>query len=108
MLERLEKALKETGYPFAHHAWDSAPDGDYGVFGEDNATSLWADGKMVEQFLGGTVDLFTRDNSDFPKEIIQSALDSLGVPWYLNSIQYENDTMYIHYEWVFDAVYGNN
>jgi hypothetical protein len=48
MLERLEEALKETGYPFAHHAWDSAPDGDYGVYGEDNATSLWADGKMVE------------------------------------------------------------
>ena len=32
------------------------------------------------------------------------ALDAAGIAWYLNSIQYEEDTGLIHYEWVWEVV----
>lgn len=103
MLERLEQALKNTGIPFAHFAWDKAPDGDYGVWAADSAKHLFADGKMIEQSTQGTIDLFTRSDKGEGKDEIQNALNVVGVAWYLNSVQYESDTRYIHYEWVFEV-----
>lgn len=102
-LSALKTALDATGIPFAHHAWSHAPDGTYGVYAEDDSIHEFADGKMVNQALQGTVDLFTRDDSDTPRTTVQTALASLDIPWYLNSVQYEQDTGYIHYEWVFEV-----
>ena len=45
------------------------------------------------------VNYFTRDDTGAPRTTIETALNGLQVPWYLNSVQYENDTGYIHYEW---------
>lgn len=104
MLDNLKAALTATGMKFAHYAWSSAPDGDYGVYAEDGASSVRANGQTVNQSVIGTIDYFTRDASDMPKNTIQDALNTLDIAWYLNSIQYENDTGYIHYEWVFEVV----
>ena len=103
MLKELDKALKSSGIPFAHFAWDVAPDGDYGVWGEDSARHFYADGKVEEQSIQGTVDLFTRSESRDGVEAIQGVLQSLDIAWYLNSVQYESSTRYIHYEWVFEV-----
>ena len=103
MLDELKKALESTGIPFAHYAWSVRPSGDYGVWGEDSATSVWADGKLCERSTQGTVDLFADDDGGFAKELIESALNSVDCSWYLNSIQYENDTRLLHYEWVFEV-----
>ena len=46
------------------------------------------------------VDLFTRDATDAPETAIEDALDGIPCAWYLNTVQYEDDTRYIHYEWV--------
>lgn len=100
----LIKALNDTGYPFAHHGWASAPNGTYGVYAEDSASSLWGDGKMQGQLIRGTIDLFTRDDSGMPLEVVQAALCSAEVSWYLNTVQFEEDTGFIHYEWVFEVV----
>ena len=99
----LINALAATGYQFAHFGWSKAPSGDYGVYAEDGANDLIAGNKHVEKVLQGTVDYFTRDDSGTPKATIEAALDSVPVAWYLNSIQFENDTGYIHYEWVFEC-----
>lgn len=104
MLEALKNALETTGIPFAHYAWGHKPDGAYGVYAEDSSLGLYADGKMKEQTLLGTVDLYTRDDGDGPREAVQAALNSIGIAWFLNSIQFEADTKYIHYEWVFEVV----
>lgn len=102
MLERLETALKETGLPFAHFGWSKAPDGDYGVFAEDGSNDLSAGNSHAETTVEGTVDYFTRDDSGAPQRAIQDALEGVeGLAWYLNSVQFEDDTGYIHYEWVF-------
>ena len=49
------------------------------------------------------MDYYTRDDSGTPKTTIETALDSVPVAWYLNSVQFESDTGYIHYEWVFEV-----
>ncbi len=102
-MDELINALALTGYQFAHFGWSKAPAGDYGVYAEDGANDLIAGNKHVEKVLQGTVDFFTRDDSGYPKVAIELALDSVPVAWYLNSIQFESDTGFIHYEWVWEC-----
>lgn len=103
-LNDIKTVLTATGYKFAHYAWSRSPAGDYGVYAEDGANDLNADGEHAEKALQGTVDYFTRDDTGTPKATIEAALEGLNVPWYLNTIQYEDETGYIHYEWVFEVV----
>ena len=107
MIESLAAALNATGYQFAHFGW--AADAkerkkDHGVYVEDGQNSLWAGNHQVEQVTQGTIDYFTRDASGTPQRVIETALNSIDVcSWYLNSIQLEADTGFIHYEWVFEV-----
>lgn len=105
LMDELKAALVETGYKFAHFAWSAAPVGDYGTYGEDSGNDLVADGMHVESGIDGYINYFTRDDTGEPKQVIEAALNGLRIPWYLNSVQYENDTGYIHYEWSFSC-YG--
>jgi hypothetical protein len=62
---------------------------------------------MLEQVLEGTIDLYTNAATYPLFRGVQSALKAAGIPFRLNSVQYEDDTEYIHHEWVFQAVsYG--
>lgn len=73
----------------------------YIVWAEDGeADSLWADGRMQEQTITGTVDYFTKMEYDPNVVKIQAALNDAEISFRLNSIQYEEDTKYLHYEWV--------
>ena len=38
------------------------------------------------------------------KTAIEAALEAARCAWYLNSIQFEQDTGYVHLEWVFQTV----
>ena len=98
----MDEILKTTGYKFAQYGWSHAPKGDYGVWGDYGANDLNADDIHAEKAVTGYVDYFTRDASGTPKTTIESALDNGQIAWYLNSIQYEEDTGYIHYEWVYE------
>ena len=49
--------------------------------------------------MNGFVDYFTRDDSDTPKETIETAMNDAGIVYHLAAIQHENDTGYIHYSW---------
>lgn len=99
-MDELATALATTGYSFAHYAWSHAPSGDYGVYAEDAGADFEADGIHAEKALEVTVDYFTRDDSGTPQATIESALEAFNRPWYLNTIQYEDTTGYIHYEWI--------
>lgn len=96
----MQTVLEATGYSFAHFGWSRALAGDYGVWAEDGANDLRADDIHSEHITQGTVDYFTRDDSGTPQAAIEAALDNGAIAWYLNSIQFEDDTGYIHYEWV--------
>ena len=100
-MDEIITILTALGFQCAHYAWSHAPAGDYVVWAEDGANDLGADDRHAEHVTQGTLDLFTRDDSGTPKTNIESALDG-RCAWYLNSIQFEEDTGYIHYEWVWE------
>lgn len=105
-------ALKATGIPFQEAAWRNAEKlaDDYGVYALDDDNSLIADGKHAERFFEGTIDYFARKtNGRINAAKIEKALDNVDVPWYLNGTpQYENDTGYTHYEWVYYCLGADN
>lgn len=96
---RLETALAATGYSFAHHGWSHAPAGDYGVWSEESGRDLVANGRHIETGTRVYVHLFTRDATKAPRVAVETQLNTLREPWSLNTIQYENSTGFIHYEW---------
>lgn len=103
MYADLIEALRQTGLPIAEFAWDVRPDTDYLVIDIDSeANSLEADGQKVNQAPQGTVDLFSKSNDRAVMMSVQNVLNAFdGCAWYLNSVQYEEDTRLLHWEWVF-------
>lgn len=67
--------------------------------------SLHAGNHKTEQVITGTVDYFTQTEYDANADAIQDTLDALGVGWVLESVQYEDDTKLIHYEWSWNCGY---
>ncbi len=95
-------ALMTVGVPVYHLEAHEQADR-YIVYAEDGqADSLWADGKMQEQAIQGTIDYFTKTEFDPIIKEIQKALNDAGVSWRLNSVQYETDTRFQHYEWIWE------
>ena len=107
----LQNKLSQVGIMLAgidthtYHYWRSAPKGvkAYIVWAEDEeATSLNGDNLKQEQGIHGTIDYFTKTEFDAKVDSIQEGLNSLeGVSWRINSVQYEEETTFIHYEWEF-------
>ena len=50
------------------------------------------------------VDYFTQTEYDPNIDKVQQALNSVCSNWILNSVQYEDDTKLIHYEWRFTVI----
>ena len=90
---------------YTFHYWRSAPKGvnAYIVWAEDEeATSLDADNKKQIQGIHGTIDYFTKTEFDSTVDAIQDGLNELeNVSWRLSSVQYEDETTFIHHEWEF-------
>lgn len=76
----------------------------YFVWQEDGGNSLEADNAHAEKTVTGTTDLFTKLEFDPWRDQFEAALDDAGIAWYLNSIQYEEETGFTHYEWVWEVV----
>jgi hypothetical protein len=91
--------------PNTFHFKAYAKPDEYIVWAEDGeADSLNADDQKEEQVLQGTIDYFTKMEYDPNFEIIQAKLNSTDLTWRLNSIQHEEETGYIHYEWIWEMV----
>ena len=87
-----------------YHFEATGAEGAYIVWAEDGqGDAVWANGAMQTQALSGTIDYFTKDEGDEAIAEIQAALISAGIAFGLNSIQYEPDTGYIHYEWTWEV-----
>lgn len=99
-MQDLVDALDATGLKFAHFGWSKAPSGDYGVYAEEHGVQLRADNSAAERVTQLTVDYFTRDASGTPRETIEDALNACVCAWSLNNVMFENDTGFIHYEWL--------
>ena len=76
----------------------------YIIWMEDGGgVDTWADDVCTYQTITGTIDYFTRVEDDPNVERIQHALNNGNIVWRLNSVQYEKDTKYKHYEWEWEV-----
>lgn len=93
----------KTGLEFAHFAWSSAPSGDYGIYAEDGMPQFNADDRRAEHLIHAYVSLYTRDDTGATQELVEDLFDQLQdeevFAWSVNTIQYENQTKFIHIEW---------
>lgn len=102
----LQAKLEPIGAAFAaivqnsYHYWRPNINAPFLVWAEDQDVGFEANNVHEEQAIQGTVDYFTKQEFDPAIDAIQKALDDLGASWYLNSVQYEDETNLIHYEWV--------
>ena len=89
---------------------EGLPVGHYEYFGDEDRYCVWAedteqssvegDNYKLEQAVQGTIDLFTKADQDHTVDQIQNALKAEKISFYLNSVQYEDETGFIHFEWV--------
>ena len=75
----------------------------YFVWQEEGSNDLIADGIHAERAVTGSTDLFSRREFDPWKEQFERELDKAGIAWSLNSVQYEQETGYWHWEWVWEV-----
>lgn len=108
MIEGLVNHLRAgTGIDFAFMSWSHAPDHEYGVVTLSDQEALKADADPIaEKMPRGYVDLFTRDRTWTSKNAVEDVLQDLGIWFELESIQFEEDTGYIHYEWTWADTTG--
>ncbi|NLD81171.1 MAG: hypothetical protein GX642_08405 [Smithella sp.] len=103
-IDTIPAALLTVGVPVSHYTASKQPD-KYIVWAEDGqADSLWSDGRMQEQVVQGTIDYFTKTENDPKVAVIPNALIDADISFRLNSVQFEDETKYIHYEWIFEVV----
>lgn len=76
----------------------------YFVWQEEGENWQKADNGHGERSVVGTTDLFTKHEIDPWKEAFEKSLTFNGIAWELNSIQYEEDTGFTHYEWVWEVM----
>ncbi|MBD5102038.1 MAG: hypothetical protein HDT27_04945 [Subdoligranulum sp.] len=103
-LQALGEALAALP-PKCYHYWRPKMDPPFIVWAENGQDSAqWANNHMAEQTLGGSVHYFTKTEYDPVCDSIQGVLNSLGLGWALESVQYEEETNLIHYEWSWGAL----
>lgn len=100
-LEELKAVLLTVSENFGHYeALDTSQP--YGVWAEDGETAnLDADNYKTGQTIEGTIDWFTKNEDDQVITAIPNALNAARIGWELGSVQYEDETGYIHYEYIF-------
>ena len=102
----LQTKLRALYEPFraldcpVYHYHRADPSERYVVWAEDGEnTSFHADGSKQEQQLTGVVDFYTKTEFDAIADDIQSILVSERIGWHLDSVQYEEETGLIHFQW---------
>lgn len=98
LLEKLYKPFLELDCDVTHfRRLSKFP---YVVWAEDGEeNSFSADNIKQEQRITGMVDLFTRTEFDSLIDDIQEILNEEQIGWVLSSVQYEEETNLIHYQW---------
>lgn len=105
-LMKIRDALVSVnGFP-VYHYWRTVKDVPYCIWQEDGeGESIHSDNHKEEQVITGTIDYFTRKEYDENFEAIQRVLNELeNCGWNLSSVQYEEETNLIHYEWNFQII----
>lgn len=103
-LKNLRDILKAVSVPdkVFHYARPKDTKAPWIVWQEDSETSSFGgDDHKAEQQVHGTIDCYTQTEYDPLLDEVQNALNAAEVGWNLLSVQYEDETKLIHYEWEF-------
>ena len=105
-IEKIQNALVSVEDLKVYHYWRPRLKAPFCVWQEDGeGDSLHTDNHKSEQVISGTIDYFTLKEYDDTVDKIQYALNNLECcGWRLNSVQYEEETNLIHYEWTFEII----
>lgn len=76
----------------------------YFVWGEMGQDDLEASNIHAEKAVTGYTDLYTKIEFDPWKDQLEESFDKYGIFWSLNSVQYEEETGFTHYEWYWSVV----
>ena len=108
----LQEKLRQIGVALAeitencthYYRTDKFPAIVWAESGED--VSFHSDNQKSEQRIIGTIDLFTKAEFDTLIDDVQTTLETLGLTWMLESVQYEDETNVIHYEWSWGVTFN--
>lgn len=103
-LKKIEDILLELDPEnvFHYHAKDRTDK--YIVWAEDSeGSSVEGDDQKINQSIQGTIDYFTKEDGDPMVDKIQGALTAACISFYLDSVQHEEETDLIHYEWIWEV-----
>lgn len=108
----LQSKLQPIGEMYAailtpsYHYWRFVNTAPYLIWAEDGeADAVQTNNHKGEQAISGTTDYFTKDEFDANVDLIQDAMNELdGMFWALNSVQHEDETGLIHYEWRWEVI----
>lgn len=101
-LDKIRNALLTVTDNVGHYEAISQS-GPYIIWAEDSeGSSVEADNCKVNQAIQGTIDYYTKSERDTNVDAIQKALNDARISFYLNTVLYEDETGYIHYEWVWE------
>ena len=104
-LKKIRDLLAPLQVPVYHHR-KPVPDkvARYIVWAEDGANQFAGNNRITEQAISGTIDLYTQAEYDPLVDAVQAALNTgEHVIWSLESIEYEDETALIHWQWVFSV-----
>ena len=104
MLERLQAALAALTDRCYHYVAAPNAEPPYITWMEDGDNDLMAGNAHAERCYTGSAHLFTKAEGDPLFDAIPAAIEDIGASWYFNSVQYEEDTGLIHYEWYWEVV----
>ena len=99
-IKKVKDALLTVSDNVGHFEAANSAAPPYIVWAEDNEyDGLGGDNYKIGQTLEGTIDLFTKEEFDPLFDSIQQALIAERIDFRLESVQYEDETELIHYEW---------
>lgn len=105
ILRDVQAALRTVTENCYHYRRPLRPKKNYIVWAEDSeAESFDSGNRKAEQQIHGTIDYYTLTEFDAAVDQIQEALNAAGIGFRINSVQYEDETNLIHYEWEFWTV----
>lgn len=103
MNEKIKEVLLELSDDVYLYTAKGNPLPPYIIYGIDGENNLLGGNSRSELCDTGYIDLFTKHANDELIKAIPNALENAGIAFYLNSVQHEDDTEFLHYEWRWEA-----
>lgn len=103
-LYKVQNALATVPCSVNHFHAVNKPD-QYIIWTEmSEGTSAHGNNQKYDYSIVGTVDYFTKVDMDPNLTLIRVAMMNADISFTLESVQYEEETGYIHYEWGFEVI----